>query len=115
MLAVYGHPCLAQAINAIHQRPDDAWTLDSMAKEAALSRTSFAEIFKAVCGWTPGQYLTWWRMQLAWSLLTDGKIIAEVASRVGCPSEAAFSRIFQKTFKKIAQRKREIDLAQRQD
>ena len=98
MLAVYGHPRLAQAINAVHQRPDYEWTLDSMAKEAALSRTSFAETFKAVCGWTPGQYLTWWRMQLAWSLLTDGEIIAEVASRVGYKSEAAFSRIFQKTF-----------------
>ena len=98
MLAVYGHPRLAHAINAVHQRPDYEWTLDSMAKEAALSRTSFAEIFKAVCGWTPGRYLTWWRMQLAWSLLTDGEIIAEVASRVGYKSEAAFSRIFQKTF-----------------
>ena len=65
MLAVYGHPRLSQAINAVHQRPDYEWTLDSMAKEAALSRTSFAEAFKAVCDWTPGRYLTWWRMQLA--------------------------------------------------
>jgi AraC-like DNA-binding protein len=98
MLACYGHPRLAQAISAMHQHPEQVWTLESLAKEAALSRTTFAETFKAVSGWTPGQYLTWWRMQLAWSLLTDGVSTAEVANKVGYKSESAFSRIFQKTF-----------------
>lgn len=98
MLAVYGHPRLARVVAAIHQHPEYEWSLESMAHEAALSRTSFAETFKAVCGWTPGQYLIWWRMQFAWSLLSDGETIAEVADRVGYKSEAAFSRIFQKTF-----------------
>ena len=98
VLAIYGHPRLARSINAIHQHPEHEWTLASLAKEAALSRTSFAETFKAVSGWTPGQYLTWWRMQLAWSLLKDGESVAEVADRVGYKSEAAFSRVFQKTF-----------------
>lgn len=98
MLGLYGHSRLAKAINAIHQHPEYDWTLESMAKEAALSRTSLAETFKAVSGWTPGQYLTWWRMQLAWSLLRDGESTAEVANKVGYKSESAFSRIFQKTF-----------------
>jgi len=98
MLAIYGHPRLTRVLEAIHLHPDFEWTLDSMAKEAALSRTSFAETFKSVSGWTAGQYLTWWRMQLAWSLLSGGDTIAEVASRVGYKSEAAFSRAFQKTF-----------------
>jgi AraC-like DNA-binding protein len=98
MLAIYGHPRLARAINAMHQHPNQEWTLESMASEAALSRTSFAETFKAVSGWTSGQYLTWWRMQLAWSLLSAGESSAEVANKVGYKSESAFSRIFQKTF-----------------
>lgn len=98
MLAIYAHPRLAQAINAVHRHPEQDWTLESMAKEAALSRTSFAETFKAVSGWTPGQYLTWWRMQLAWSLLRDGESSAEVANKVGYRSESAFSRVFQKLF-----------------
>ena len=98
MLAVYGDPRLARAVSAIHQNPEYEWTLDNMAKEAALSRTTFAETFKQVCGWTAGQYLTWWRMQLAWSLLVDGEASAEVASKVGYKSESAFSRIFKKTF-----------------
>lgn len=98
MLAIYGHPRLAKAVNAIHQHPDYAWTLENMAKEAALSRTTFAETFKAVSGWTAGQYLTWWRMQLAWSLLSDGHNIADAANKVGYQSESAFSRVFQKMF-----------------
>jgi AraC-like DNA-binding protein len=98
MLAIYGHPRLAQTLNAIHQHPDHEWTLESMAKEAALSRTTFIDTFKAVSGWTPGQYLTWWRMQLAWTMLRNGDSTAEVANSIGYKSEAAFSRIFQKTF-----------------
>ena len=102
MLAIYGHARLAQAINAVHQHPEYEWTLESMAKEAALSRTTFVETFKAVSGWTPGQYLTWWRMQLAWSKLRSGESTAEVANSVGYKSESAFSRIFQKTFSTAA-------------
>lgn len=111
MLATYGHPRLAQAVNAIHQHPDQEWTLESMAKEAALSRTTFVETFKKVSGWTPGQYLTWWRMQLAWSMLRGGASTAEVASSIGYKSESAFSRIFQKTFSTAAGKvRRGIDL-----
>lgn len=102
MLAVYGHPRLVRAAYAIHQHPEQEWTLESMAKEAALSRTSFAETFKAVSGLTPGQYLTWWRMQLAWTLLKEGERTADVANKVGYQSESAFSRTFQKTFSTTA-------------
>lgn len=98
MLAVYGHQRLAKVIEATHRFPDKDWTLELMAKEAALSRTAFANTFKAVSGWTAGQYLAWWRMQLAWSLLSSGEKIAQVAARVGYKSESAFSRAFQKIF-----------------
>lgn len=98
MLALYGHTRLAKAIHAIHQSPDKAWTLEMMAREASLSRTVFAETFKATSGWTAGQYLTWWRMQLAWSKLKLGDRIVDVAEAVGYKSEAAFSRAFQRLF-----------------
>ena len=114
MLAVYGHPRLAQAINAVHQQPEYEWTLESMAKEAALSRTTFVETFKAVSGWTPGQYITWWRMQLAWSLLAEGQSSAEVANKVGYKSESAFSRAFQKMFSLSAGKVRRGAMSSRQ-
>lgn len=98
MLALYGHARLGKAIHAIHQSPAKAWTLEMMAREAALSRTVFAETFKATSGWTAGQYLTWWRMQLAWAKLKAGERIADVADAVGYQSEAAFSRAFQRLF-----------------
>ena len=98
MLAIYGHPRLVKVINAIHQHPDQDWTLELMAEQAALSRTAFANTFKSVSGWTAGQYLTWWRMQLAWSLLNSGEKTTQVAAKVGYKSESAFSRAFQKMF-----------------
>jgi len=98
MLALYSHKRLAKAVYAIHKSPDQAWTLEMMAREALLSRTVFSETFKAVSGWTAGQYLTWWRMQLAWVQLKHGDRIIDIADAVGYKSEAAFSRAFQRVF-----------------
>lgn len=97
-LALYGHPRLVNAVNAVHQAPDKNWTLEKLAKEAASSRSSFAETFKKVSGWTVGQYLNWWRMQLAWSLLSKGSSVSQVAAKVGYKSESAFSRAFKNEF-----------------
>ena len=63
-----------------------------------MSRTAFAETFRRVSEWTPAKYLTWWRMQLAWSKLSEGQTSASIAGTVGYKSEAAFSRAFQKHF-----------------
>jgi len=101
-LALYSHERLNKAINAFHKQPAKHWTLETLAVEAALSRTVFVETFKSVSGWTVSQYLTWWRMQLAWSKLSEGKSVAEAADLVGYKSEAAFSRVFQKTFSMTA-------------
>jgi len=52
----------------------------------------------ALSGWTVGQYITWWRMQLAWQQLQSGGAVANVADNVGYKSEAAFSRALKKVF-----------------
>jgi len=98
MLSLYGHRRLNKTIRAIHANPEKKWSLEMMASEAMLSRTVFAETFKSVSGWTPGNYLTWWRMQLAWSYLKKGMSVARTAEKVGYQSEAAFSRAFRKSF-----------------
>lgn len=98
LLGLYNHERLARAVNAIHRQPEINWSLEQLAQKALMSRTSFAEVFKSVSGWTAGQYLTWWRMQLAWDLLKKGKAVASVAGEVGYQSEAAFSRAFKKMF-----------------
>lgn len=98
MLCVYNDGRLVRAIQCIHQAPEKSWTLESLSKEAGLSRTLFSEKFKAVSGWTPGQYLVWWRMQIAWSLLIRGVLVSQVAEKVGYKSESSFSRAFSKMF-----------------
>ncbi len=98
MLALYSNERLALAVNEIHQQPAQEWSLGQLAKKSMMSRTVFAEKFKLLSGWTVGQYITWWRMQLAWQQLQNGDTVAIVAANVGYKSEAAFSRAFKKMF-----------------
>jgi len=97
-LALYCHPRLRRVLDAIHKDPGSRWTLSLMAKEAAQSRSLFTTTFRQVSGWTPMQYLTWWRMQLARSNLEAGMQVADVAELLGYKSQAAFSRAFKKCF-----------------
>ncbi len=98
ILALYGHDRLSAAVSAIHQTPAYPWRLEELAEKVHMSRTVFAEQFRKVSGWTVGQYITWWRMQLAWEHLQQGGDVATTAEQVGYQSEAAFSRAFKKTF-----------------
>ena len=98
VLALYAHDKLARVVSAIHAQPAAQWTLEQLARVSLQSRTAFAESFRKTSGWTPMQYVTWWRMQLAWSLLTSGNNVALTAEKVGYQSEAAFSRVFKKHF-----------------
>jgi AraC-like DNA-binding protein len=88
---------VGRALAALHRNPARAWTLQSLAREAGISRTVLAERFTQFVGHPPIEYLTSWRMQLAANQLrssTDS--VAEIANRVGYESEAAFSRAFKK-------------------
>ena len=97
IVALFSHQKITRAVSAIHNKPDSDWGLISLAEEAQMSRTQFAQAFKKLSGWTAMQYLTWWRMQLAWSYLDAGEHVATVAEKVGYRSESAFSRAFQKS------------------
>ncbi len=97
-LALYQHPRLSKSIEAVHRHPQKHWTLAELARVANQSRTVFSNQFKQLSGWSVMQYLTWWRMQLAWSALVEGHSVSNVAEQVGYQSESAFSRVFQKHF-----------------
>jgi AraC-like DNA-binding protein len=98
ILALYAHPRIGRAIDAIHGKPDYPWTLELLARQAAQSRTSFAATFKSLSNWTVMEYLSWWRMQLAWKHLEDGTRLSEIPDMVGYQSPAAFSRAFKRCF-----------------
>lgn len=88
-------PRLAAAIRAMHEAPTRAWTVAELAKEAALSRSTFFDRFSRTVGLAPMEYLLAWRMALAKDLLGRDKAgIAEVAERVGYGSASTFSVAF---------------------
>ncbi len=89
-------PQVGRALQVIHGRPGEAWSLDALARAVGMSRSSFAERFAAYVGMPPMQYLTRWRLQLASRLLEDGHTVARAASAVGYQSEAAFTRAFKR-------------------
>lgn len=102
LLSLHQDAALKGVLAAVHAHPDQAWTLASLAREAAMSRSRFAQRFKAVSGWTPAEYLLWWRMQQAWTLLGEGASVLATAQQVGYQSEAAFSRSFKRHFGQAA-------------
>lgn len=86
---------LAAALRAMHGAPAHAWTIDALAKEAALSRSSFFARFNRAMGVTPMEYLLAWRMALAKTLLSEqGLGVAQAAQRVGYGSASSFSVAF---------------------
>ena len=90
-------PQIGGALNAVHERVNTKWTVETMAEAAGMSRSGFAARFKELLGQTPLEYVTEWRMQKAMQLLElrDKKII-EIAQLVGYESDAAFSKAFRR-------------------
>ena len=88
---------LSAVITAIHHRPGHKWTLTSLAKIAAMSRSSFAARFRAAVGEPPMEYLTRWRMMLAVEkLVREAAPISLVAPALGYQSESAFGAAFKR-------------------
>lgn len=90
---------IARALAAIHARPERDWTVDSLAREAGLSRSRFAELFTARLGMPVARYVAEWRLQKARRLLSDTRLsVAEIAHRVGYESLPSFTRRFTRQF-----------------
>jgi AraC-like DNA-binding protein len=96
-LAGLRDPLVGRALVLLHRTPEASWTLDTLAKAAAASRSVLAERFTHLVGLPPMQYLARWRMQVAAGLLAIGDLsLAEVATRVGYGSETALSHAFKR-------------------
>ena len=88
---------IGRAISLIHREPALSWTVASLADRVAMSRSAFSARFTELVGEPVMQYVTRWRMYLAMDILREEDVsIAEVASRLGYQSEAAFSRAFKR-------------------
>jgi AraC-like DNA-binding protein len=84
------------ALQLLHARPAEAWTLDALAQHVGLSRSVFAARFVGLVGMPAMQYLARWRMVLAARRLEEpGVSVAQVALDVGYASDAAFHKAFK--------------------
>ena len=97
LLRGLGDERLAMALKQIHAHIDRRWTVEELAKAAALSRSTFSERFTRTVGMAPMEYLLTWRMEVAKDLLRrDALTVTEVAERIGYGSTSTFSVAFRR-------------------
>lgn len=97
-LAALSDPGISRALLLIHSRYSEDWSLDKLARETGMSRTSFANKFHRFVGMPAAKYLSLWRMQEATSLLvTTLKSIEQIASECGYQSADSFSKAYKNT------------------
>jgi AraC-like DNA-binding protein len=88
---------LAAALRSIHLKTSHPWTLETLARQAGMSRSSFADRFARVVGETPLNYLLQWRIAVAKNKLVHEELtISETALAVGYQSASAFSTAFSR-------------------
>ena len=85
---------IAPALQAMHDAPASAWSLETLAQVAHMSRARFAARFKSVTGTTVAEYLTSWRLMAAQRLLASGNAPKAVAHEVGYANASALARAF---------------------
>jgi AraC-like DNA-binding protein len=86
---------LRKAIHVLEQRVCEPVELDSVAREAGLSRPHFYKLFREQVGVTPNIYLNSLRMECAIDRLTGTReAVAAIGLDLGFSSQASFSRFF---------------------
>ncbi len=99
VLATMHDARLNRALTYIHENHAANVDLTLLAREAGMSRTSFATRFHDVMGKPPATYLTEWRMLQARKLLVRTETpISEITEAVGYGSDSAFTRAFKRRF-----------------
>ncbi|AUW59702.1 AraC family transcriptional regulator [Sphingobium sp. SCG-1] len=92
-------PAVARALSVIHARYAHDLDVETLAREAGVSRTVLGERFAELIGEPPMRYCARWRMRVAATRLMDGNdTTATIAYSVGFGSEAAFNRAFKREY-----------------
>jgi AraC-like DNA-binding protein len=97
-LAGLRDPQVGKALALLHKHPGEHWTTEALARAVGLSRSAFAEHFRALIGQPPMRYLAHWRLQLAAVQLREGRSLAQIAYDIGYGSEAALNRAFRQHY-----------------
>ena len=90
---VRGH--VVSAVNLLHCRLAEPWTLDELAAEVHLSRSQLVRAFDAVTGMSPMAYLRKMRVERMARLLASTDLsVAEAARSVGWKNQFHASQTF---------------------
>lgn len=117
-LRVLTDETLRPALRLLHAGPGTPCGLEDLASATAMSRTSFAERFRAVAGMPPLTYRSRWRILRAQQALRDDDTrVGALAASLGYSSETAFSTAFKREVGEspIRYRRRLREEASRQD
>lgn len=99
LFALLAEQRLQAALQAMLAEPERPWTLEELAGLCHMSRATFARVFQKAAGDTPAALLTQTRMAKAASLLAQGRLpVGQIAEQVGYHSEAAFNRVFKRSY-----------------
>ena len=90
---------ISRAVDAMLDEPARAHSVTSLAYEALMSRSAFADRFLAAFGCTPMAFLRDVRLRRGAQLLQQGDLpIDQIAHRVGFASRSHFSQLFTSRF-----------------
>jgi AraC-like DNA-binding protein len=90
---------IGAVLTRLHESPEAEWSVERLARLAAMSRSAFSERFRSMVGEPPMRYLTALRLGRAARLLrSTDTTVAEIARRVGYGSEESLSRAFKAGF-----------------
>lgn len=92
-------PRIARALVAMHASPQKNWTLDSLAEEAGMSRTSFSTKFNEIMNIPPGNYLRKLRLLIANKSVESGLGMKKAAKDSGYASPSTLSRALSRDVK----------------
>jgi AraC-like DNA-binding protein len=92
-------PPIELAAALIRDQPARGWTVQTLAREVGMSRTSFATRFRAAIGESPMRHLSKVRLSQAASYLRTADISLDaIAQRTGYASNASLSKAFRREF-----------------
>ena len=77
---------------------DENFSIDTLAEQMFMSRSSFYRKLKSLVGMTPVEFLKAKRMKRASQLLIEGGVISDVAVKVGFSSPSYFTKCFKQAF-----------------
>ncbi len=90
---------LSHALALIHSESEKDWTIEQLALEVGMSRSSLYSQFNDTIGVPPMKYLYEWRMlEAKQKIENSNKAIALIAEEVGYQSDSAFQKAFKRFF-----------------